>query len=263
MKNVITCILLILTLSLFTSLASAEVVLDPAEISWSTENGVVTFTLPFYNDGPDPSEPMTGELFAQEFGAFLPNIMSIGPFDIPEIQPYSSSDVVVERLLNQMPPSAEEFYDWVNLDKTVTCGPDWHWDGNVDVIWGLVGVPPVQSHMGTMQVCPGYGGSYIHLITGCSGNTTWNFTGVCTGFTATLLDETFIAAPAVLLSGFSGWIKVSAVGTVPHGTTCNINLNLTCNGVTVPVQLSVLTCDCGTPVEAEDRTWGSIKSLYR
>ena len=263
MKTVVTSILLILTLSLLTSLATAEVVLDPADISWSTENGVVTFTLPFYNDEQVPSEPMAGELFAQEFGAFLPDIMSIGPFGIPEIQPESFFDVFVEIPYDQLPPPAEERFDWVNLDKTVTCGSDWHWDGNVDVIWGPAGGPTVQSHMGTLHVCPGYGGSYIHVITACNGNTTWNFTGVCAGFTANLLDEGFTNAPAVLLPGFTGWVSVTAVGTVPHGTTCNINLNLTCNGVTVPVQLSVLTCDCGTPVEAEDRTWGSIKSLYR
>lgn len=263
MKKVVTSVLLILTLSLFTSSATAEVVLDPADISWSTENGLVTFVLPFFNDGPVLSEPMQGELWAQDFGAFLPDIMSIGPFLIEEIPPDSFFDVFVEIPFDQLPPSADEFYDWIHLDKTVNCGPDWHWDGNVDVIWGPVGGPMVQSHMGTMQVCPGYGGSYIHLITGCNGPTTWNFTGVCTGFTATLLDELFANATATLPPGFTGWIKVSAVGTVPHGTTCNINLNLTCTGITVPVQLSVLACNCGTPVETEDKTWGSIKSLYR
>ena len=263
MKTVVTCVLLLLTLSLFTSPATAEVVLDPADVSWTTDAGVVTFTLPFYNDGPLPSEPMPGELLAQEFGAFLPTIMSIGTFQIGEIPPDSFFDVFVEIPFDQLPSPAEEIYDWYHPDKTVNCGPDWHWDGNVDVIWGPVGGPTVQAHLGTMQVCPGYGGSYIHLITACNGNTTWNFTGVCAGFTAALLDETFAPAPTTLLPGFSGWVKVWAVGTVTHGQTCNINLNLTCTGIMVPVQLSVLTCNCGIPVDLEDRTWGSIKSLYR
>jgi len=253
---------MLLTLSLGTFTALADVVLDPEDISWATDAGVVTFTLPFYNDGLIPSEPMTGELSAQEFGAFLPNIMTIGPFDIPPIPPDSFFDVFVQIPYDQLPPSAEERFDWDNAGKDATCVRDWHWDGNVDVIWGPVGGPMVQSHIGTLQACPGYGGSYIHLITGCNGNTTWNFTGVCAGFTANLLDEAFFNAPAVLLPGFSGWIAITANAATPLGTVCNMTLTLTCNGIPVPVKLSVTACDCG-PVKTEGRTWGSIKSLYR
>ncbi len=261
MKPIITCFALFLTLSLLVSVATAGVVLDPNDISWVTEQGVVIFTLNFYNDGPTPSELQSGELFAQEYGAFLPNITSIGIFEIPPIPPESFFDVSVEIPYDQLPPSAEERFDWDGPSKNAVCAKDWHWDGNVDVIWGI-GPPAVQSHIGTIQVCPGYGGSYIHLITGCNGNTTWAFTGVCAGFTVSLLDETFNNAPAVLLPGFSGWIAISATAGTALGTTCCLTLTLTCNGVPVPVKLCATTCDCG-PIETENRAWGSIKSLYR
>jgi hypothetical protein len=262
MKTVIFCCVLFLTLSLLTPAATAEVVLDPEDISWVTDAGLVTFTLSFYNDGSTPSEPQSGELFAQDFGAFLPDLMSIEEFDIPPIPPESFFDVVVEIPYDQLPPSAEETFDWGGIDKGTICTKDWHWDGNVDVIWGTPGGPTVQSHLGTIQVCPGYGGSYIHVVTGCNGGITWNFTGVCAGFTVNLVDELFVNAPAVLMPGFTGWVAISADAATPLGTTCIFTLNLTCNAVTVPVKLTATTCDCG-PIKTEDSSWGSIKSLYR
>lgn len=257
----ISCVLM-LALFLFTSLATAEIVLDPGDISWSTENEVVTFALAFFNDGTEPSEPQVGVLSAQEFGAFLPNIMTIQEFDLPPIPPDSFFDVFVEIPYDQLPPSAEEYFDWGGMDKDDTCANDWHWDGNVDVYWMPAGAPSVHSHIGTINVCPGYGGSYIHLVTGCNGNITWAFTGVGAGFTASLLDETFLAAPAVLLPGFTGWIGISAVTTVPFGTVSNITLTLTCNGVPVPILLAATACDCG-PVPIEKSTWGTFKAIYR
>lgn len=261
MKSIITFSAIFLILSLLATPASAEVVLDPDDISWVTDLGVVTFTLTFYNDALVESEPQSGELFAQEYGAFLQNIMSIGTFDIPPIPPESFFDVFVEIPYEQLPPSAEELYDWDGPLKNAVCAKDWHWDGNVDVIWGA-GPPAVQSHIGTIQVCPGYGGSYIHLVTGCNGNTTWAFTGVSPGFTASLLDEAFNPAPAVLLPGFSGWIAITATAGTALGTTCNLTLTLTCNGIPVPVKLSATTCDC-QPIRTDTRSWGAIKSLYR
>jgi hypothetical protein len=262
MKPLISFLSIFLTLSLLVSAATAAVVLDPNDVSWTTDQNVVTFQLPFYNDGPLPSELQSGELFAQEYGAFLPNIMSIGTFDIPSIPPDSFFDVFVEIPYDQLPPSAEERFDWDGPLKNAVCAKDWHWDGNVDVIWGPPGTPPVQSHIGTIQVCPGYGGSYIHLVTACNGNTTWNFTGVCAGFTASLLDEAFFNAPAVLLPGFTGWIAITAATGTPLGTICCLTLNLTCNNIPVPVKLCVTACDC-EPIKTENRAWGGIKSLYR
>ena len=261
MKPIITCFALFLILSLFVSAATAEVVLDPNDISWVTDVGVVIFTLTFYNDGQTPSELQSGELSAQAYGAFLPNIMSIGTFDIPPIPPESFFDVFVEIPYDQLPPSAEERFDWDGPLKNAVCAKDWHWDGNVDVTWGI-GPPAVNSHLGTIQVCPGYGGSYIHFDTGCNGNITWAITGVCAGFTVSVLDGAFNPAPAVLLPGFSGWIAVSATAATPVGVTCCFTVTLTCNGIPVPIKLCATTCDC-EPIETENRAWGSIKSLYR
>jgi len=262
MKTVISCCALLLTLSLLAPAATADVVLDPADISWVTDAGVVTFTLKFHNDAGVPSEAQVGELFAQEYGAFLPDLMSIGEFSIPPIPPIGFFDIFVEIPYDQLPPSAEEYFDWGGIQKDATCAKNWHWDGNVDVIWGLPGGPTIQSHLGTIQVCPGYGGSYIHVVTQCTGNVTWNITGACSGFTVNLLDEAFVNAPAVLLPGFSGWIAVTAVTGTPFGTSCIFTLNLTCNNVPMPVKLTATTCDCG-PIKTEDTTWGTIKSLFR
>ena len=49
--------------------------------------------------------------------------------------------------------------------------------------------------------------------------------------------------------------------SVPVGMICCITLNLTCDGVNVPVVLCAEACDCST-VGIEQSPWGTIKNLY-
>ena len=67
MKTVIFCCAIILILSPSASATIAEPTLDPEDISWVTDAGQVTFTLRFYNHEPEPSEPLTGVLSANNF----------------------------------------------------------------------------------------------------------------------------------------------------------------------------------------------------
>ncbi len=243
--------------------ATAGLVLDPDDVAWTTVADIVTFTMRFHNPDPVESEPATGDLVAYPFGAFLEGGLPVGNFDIPPIPPDSFFDVTFDVPLDQLPPTADEILPWIGKSALDFCPQDWHWDGNVDVIWnGPSGGGSTQVHHGTLQVCSGYGGSYIHVATNCPGNVGWNITGVCAGFTATLVNEDLSPAPNPLMPGWTGHIAVSAVTGTPLGTTCCLTVNFTCGGVTVPVKLCVVTCDCG-PIENEHSSWGYLKSLYR
>jgi hypothetical protein len=252
------CLLLALGLS---SPVVADIVLNPEDISWTTEAGIVTFQLHFTNPDQAPTLDASGELFSQEYGAFLPDLGTIGTFDIPPIPPESFFDVFMEIPLDQLPPSASEILPWVKSQEH--CPPDYHWDGNVDVIWaGPGGQGQVQGHYGTLQACPGYGASCIHVVTACAGNATWAIVGGCAGFTVSLLNEDMTPAPNPVPPGWSGHICVTADASVPLGTTCCIAVNFTCGGVTIPVNLCVDACDCG-PISTDPTTWGYLKTLYR
>lgn len=78
----------------------------------------------------------------------------------------------------------------------------------------------------------------------------------------TLLNEDYSAAPAMLLPAWSGWIATTADATVTLGSIACFVANFTCVGVTVPVNLCVVACDCG-PVSEELESWGTIKSIFR
>lgn len=253
----------LLVLALAAMPAAADLVLNQEDIAWTTESGIVTFHLRFYNPDPTVSMLETGEMFAQDFGAFVPDLSPIGTFDIPPIEPESFFDVFFEIPLSQLPPSAHEVLPWQPGKDLLPCPPDWHWDGNVDVIWtGPGGGGMTQAHYGTLQVCPGQGGSYIHVVTNCAGWAAWAVVGLCAGFNATLVNEDLSPAPNPVPPMWSGFIAVTAAAWVPVNTQCCFAVNFTCGGVTIPVNLCVVTCDCG-PVLNEVESWGSIKALYK
>jgi len=142
------------------------------------------------------------------------------------------------------------------------CPPDNHWDGNVDVIWANAGgTGQANYHFGTIQVCPGSGKSYIHVITGCTGGVTWGISGGCPGWSANLVNEDFTPAPAVLPPFWTGWICISADASVAIGATCCFDLNLDCGGQLATVNLCASACQCAT--QNESSTWGRLKGLYR
>ena len=242
--------------------AVADLILTQDNVTWTTTSGIVTFHLRFFNPDQTLSTPTFGELRSQPYGAFVDNLGLIGVFDIPPIEPESFFDVFFEIPLSQLPPSAAEMLPFTKDAADFDCFPDWHWDGNVDVIWGGPhGGGMVNAHHGTLQVCAGQGGSYIHIVTNCPGFLWWNVVGLCAGFTATLVNEDLTAAGNPLAPGWTGHIAVSAAATTPVGTVCCFAINFNCGGVVVPVNLCATVCDCA-PVGTELSPWGSIKALF-
>lgn len=245
--------------------AAAQGGLEVALVEWETQGAMVAFHIRFHNAGTQTTGTATGELFSQEYGAFLPDFGVIGTFDVPPILPDSFFDVFLDAPREELPPSAAENLPWLmptgNKDY---CGPDDHWDGNVDIIWFFNGLPggQVNAHFGNLLVCPGFGHSYIHVVTMCPGWAGWWFAGVCAGWNVALVNEDLSPAPNPVPPGWSGHIAVSADATVAFGAVCCFALNFNCGGVVTPVNLCATACDCGA-VADEPTSWGAIKSMYR
>ncbi len=242
--------------------SATAVTLTPDDISWQLIGpDVVRFQLHFHNDGSAPSEPVSGTMYSQEFGAFLPHYGTIGTFQIPPIEPASFFDVFFDVPLASLPPSPG-VGSFATLGERIAPCPPAQWVGNVDVTWTEPAGPVnVNRHFGIVGVCPGLWQSCIHLLTGCAGNITWAIRNPCPGWTVTLETEGHAPAPPALAPGFTGWICVSANGTVPVGAQCCFNVDLTCLGVTTTIQVCAIACECPTSIVPQ--TWGRLKTLYR
>jgi hypothetical protein len=247
--------------------ALADVELHQVEWQTVSGTGMVRFHFQWYN--PDlllPSGPVSGEAWAQEFGAFLPNQSLIGVFNVPPIEPESFFDVFTEVSLGSLPPPPPEGY---TSSKAlgglpgIPCPPGDHWDGNIDIMWGGPGGNgQVNYHIGQIMVCPGLGTSYIHMIAGCAVATPWVIAGVCPGWTVSLLNENMTPAPNPVPPGWTGWIATSANAQVPIGQVCCFRIVFTCGVQTATVQLCATACQC-QPVGVEPSTWGTMKAIYR
>jgi len=268
MKNRLLCALTLIAalLTVLPVAAVAEGDVIVSAIDWATNAGVVRFHVQFSNPGSLLSAPATGEVRSQPYGAFLPDYGTIGVFEVPPLMPDSFFDVFFDVPLSNLPPSATTVTPWGNKSATAECGPDIRWAGNIDIVWtrgGGGGGGHVNYHTGTLLVCPGGGISAIHVLTGCAGPVTWSFGPLCPNWYAALVNEDGSPAPSPLPAGWTGYINVWAdCAPVPIGTICCFALNLTCEGVTVPVNLCAEACLC-PPVGAESSTWGDVKSLFR
>jgi hypothetical protein len=225
----------------------------PGLIEWTTlpDLHTVRFHVRWQNqDLVQPSAPVSGMMFSQEFGVFAENFGPIGPFTVPVIEPESFFDVFTEVSLSQLPPSTEKLRGapFMQTESGIPCPPDYHWDGNVDIEWtGPKMSGQVNKHYGTLQVCPGDGNSYIHIRQmGCAipPGATWSIKGVCPGFSATLVNEDFTPAPNPVPPGWTGWILVSANASVPFGTACCLQVNFICAGRLAVVDVCATACDC-------------------
>ncbi len=260
------------------SVAGAAMNPNPPETSWSTIQGtqpIVRFQLHWTNPDPfEPSNPVTGSIHSQPFGVFVPDAGLIGTFSVPPIQPQSFFDVFIDIPLDQLPQTFELMrmgplgpFSAPRLDGPVasdlSCNPGDHWDGNVDINWfdPTGAMYNVNYHIGDIKVCPGSGSSYIHVLTACAGAATWAIVNLCSGWSATLVNEDYSPAPNPIPAGWTGFICMSAAASVPLGTQCCVDVNFTCGGVTGTIRLCATACQCGTP--AEPSTWGAIKALYR
>ncbi len=231
---------------------------------------MVQFHLRFYNPHDFPSPPNMYQVFAQEaYGAFVPNAQMIQQGETPTIAPMSFFDVFFEVELSALPPPPATTTNSApagDLDAVTEpgepCPPDDHWDGNIDVVWGNAGgTGQANFHIGTLQVCPGDGKSYIHLLTGCLEGAAWSIDGVCPGWSATLVNEDYTPAPAALPPGWTGWICISADASVPVASTCCFTIDLMCGEEAATIELCAHACQCA--VQNESSTWGRLKGWYR
>jgi hypothetical protein len=231
------------------------------EVTWETFGTNVQFTIIFVNTGSTPSEPISGEVNAQRFGAFLPNEGFICDLSVPSLQPGETFTIVCEAEPGtDIPLSAEKILPW-ELDSVGDCPPDDFWAGNVEIAWVGDGGGNVDVHQGTLQMCPGAGNSCIRVRIACPEAASWMFSEACAGWTFTLVDENFEPAPNPLPPGqFDGWICVQGDPADPVGLSCSYELQVTCGGETAIVSIVSEVCDClALPVEPS--TWGRIKSL--
>lgn len=256
--------------------ASADVFVS--EVEWQTVGPNVEFRVRFQNDdSANPSLGVDMELLSQPFGAFVPSEGLIGTAPIPPIPPGASFDVFFEVEASSLPPSAQTIIpDGSNPAPGVTevaqtaCPPSTFWNGNVDVFWnGPGGTGMTNYHFGQLQLCPGAGPSYIHVVMDCQvpPGISWSFSGLCPGWTATLVVDAGGVpggtAPNPIPPGFfDGWICLTADASVIVGDMCHPDLNLTCGSAPAVISLWGEACDWtpGTPVEST--TWGAIKVLY-
>ena len=98
------------------------------------------------------------------------------------------------------------------------------------------------------------GGSYLHVISGCSlaTGTTWNLLGGCPGWSFTLENEDHTPAPAVLPAGWTGWLRFSAPG-MPSGSTCCAVLTFQCGDQNAQIYVCATVCRWAMTAGVEDR----------
>jgi len=246
------------------SIATA-VDVSPPEVSWQmVGTDAVRFQLHFHNTDPQATLGVSGSMYSQQFGAFLPNFGQIGIFVVPPMEPESFFDVFFEVPLSSLPPSPGVGSGPALRAALLDQCPPLTWIGNVHVIWsGPGGVGQVGKHNGNIGVCPGGAPSYLHVLTGCPGDLTWALVVNCPGWNVTLLNEDYTPAPAILTGpNWTGWASITANAGVQLGSQCCFSLNLVCAGVPATIDVCAVACECPT-VKVEQGTWGRIKTLYR
>jgi DNA-binding beta-propeller fold protein YncE len=243
----------------------------PISVDWHKLQppGLVRFHLRWQNDSPDmPSLPVTGSLFPQPFGVFLPDGATAQGFDVPSVEPGSFQDVYVDVPLDQLPPTAPLVLPGGGPPAAGgPCPPLDEWNGNVDVRWTEAGRAAQSDwHGGQFLVGTGLGFSYIHITSDCTpvDSLTWDLIGGCPGFTAMLFEEDRVTpAPASLPAGWTGYLAVSADPGTPAGAVCCYDLFFRCDGDPARVHVCASACEWATTgVDAPRRSVGfGIRSI--
>ncbi len=227
-------------------------------VEWATLTGTSTVRFHMRWDNPSPAlptSPISGDMHSQAFGVFQPNYGLIGHFDVPPMQPHSFFDVFFEVPMSELPPNQQPLsrpqgdHTKGNDPGLGPCPPSDHWNGNVDIAWtGPAGSSQVNKHFGELQVCPGSGASLLHIPMLACGSTTgnpWSITGLCPGFSATLVEEdTTTVAPYPVPPGWTGYIKITAASGTAIPDTCCFQVTFFCEGVPGVIDMCAITCDC-------------------
>ncbi len=223
----------------------------PGQIDWSRLPGTnkVRFHVRWENPlRESPSMPVSGDLRPQAFGVFLPDQGHIGHFDIPSIAPGGSFDSFLDVARDSLPAEPARVFPGGNPPVGGPCPQDSSWIGNVDVTWGGPGGSgTVNRHYGNILVNSAGGGSFLHVISGCTlaTGTTWTMSGGCPGWSITLENEDHTPAPAVLPAGWTGWLRFSAPG-LPSGSTCCVLLTFQCGSQTAAIYVCATVCQWAT-----------------
>jgi hypothetical protein len=222
-----------------------------SNIDWTTSGGVVTFHQHWTNpDAAGPSDPVSGDMNSQAFGVFLPNFGPIGHFDVPAIAPDGFFDVFFDVPLSALPANPVVTVPGGNPTPGTPCYMEDHWHGNVNVAWsGPGGSGTVGKHFGEMPLCAGGPPTTLFVETDCASalGASWSITGLCPGYTATLLNTDSTPAPNPVPPGWIGLIAVTAPAGTPVGTTCCFTVNFFCDGVAGVIDVCTKTCQCAHP----------------
>jgi hypothetical protein len=230
-----------------------------ADIDWANLTpSTVRFQLRWENPDPNhPSAPISGTVMSQPFGVFVPDHGLIGPFNVPPLPPDSFFDIFFEIDRVSLPPPPQKILPGGGpiaasiggggAEVLNDCPPDTTWAGNVDISWGGPGGGTVETnyHFTDLLICPGAGPSYVHALVFCGAATgaTWSVTGLCPGFTASLVNEDFTPAPNPVPPGWTGWICVSAAAGVPSGLECCLKIEFLCDGAPGVINVCAKTCN--------------------
>jgi len=213
---------------------------------WTRVGSNIRFHMQWMNpDVGGASDPVHGTMNSQPFGAFAQDFGPIGEFNVPAISVNSFFDVFIEVPLDQLPPEPPKQLPGGGPPPGSPCPPDTSWSGNVDIQWsGMGGTGQVNRHFTNLLVRPGSGSSHIHALIFCNdaAGATWSITGLCPGWSATLLNEDFTPAPNPVPAGWTGWISVAAAASVPSGSSCCFSITFLCAGVPGVIEVCAEAC---------------------
>ena len=243
----------------------------PGDIDWHKmpAANAVRFHIRWTNpNGNMPTQPISGDMRSQAFGVFLPDAGRIGHFDVPSLAPGGSFDSFFDVAMDSLPDEPQKLIPAGMPPLNDPCAADTGWVGNVDITWGGPGGSgSVNKHFGSIYVNAAGGGSYLHVISGCSlaTGTTWNLTGGCPGWSFTLENEDHTPAPAVLPAGWTGWMRFSAPG-MPSGSTCCALLTFQCGDQNAQIYVCATVCRWAMATEGvedqhDDRLGFGIRSI--